>query len=509
MYGYIAAFGPLGSAGAVGCAGTYAIVNYWFEQKRRGLAGRLACAGLLLALAGCQGEAPPAPVVIVNTEPHQGVGISVDGVVIGDSPVRHEAQPGARLLVEVADDAYKISRKLVNVPETGEVTVTLDVTERLGKVSFETDPPFAEVMVDGTRSLGKTPLRNADFPAGKHTYVLTLENHEAIEAEIEVEEDRIYTRNHVMTPLPATIQVTSRPPGATVFLNDVPQTDRAPAAFSVRPGIYRVLVHSEGYLSSEQVIEIAPTETQSLDFEMLEGNSPRNMALVPAGPFTLGVQNGAPDEKPQQTVELKAYYIDRYEVTNRQYKAVYPEYEYPEGEDDFPVTGISYVQAEAYAKAVNKRLPTELEWEKAARGTEGYQYPWGNDWIAERCVSAESQDTALHPVGSFRAGVSPMGCFDMAGNAAEWTSTWYNPYEGNTDININYGQIYKVIRGGSYKSDKFSVRAPRREMGPRDLVRPDLGMRLVVDAIEVNGVISPATIPLDPTATTGAVSGTP
>lgn len=476
---------------------------------RRELAGRVACAALLLAFAGCQGEAPPAPIVVVNTQPFEGVGISVDGVVIGESPARHEAAPGARLLVEVADDAYKISRKLVDMPETGEVTVTLDVTERLGKVSFETDPPFAEVMVDGTRSLGKTPLRNADFPAGKHTYVLTLANHETVEAEIEVEEDRIYTRSHVLTPLPATLKVASKPLGATIYLNDVAQSDRAPAEFSVRPGIYRVLVHTEGYLSSEQVVEIDPTETLALEFTLMEGNAPRNMALVPAGPFILGVQTGSPDEKPQQKIELPAFYIDRYEVTNRQYKGVYPEYAYPEGEDDYPVTGVSYAQAEAYAKAVNKRLPTEFEWEKAARGTEGWQYPWGNDWIADRCASSEMLDAALQPVGSFREGVSPMGCFDMAGNVAEWTSTWYNPYEGNTDININYGQIYKVIRGGSFKSDKFNVRAPRREMGPRDLVRPDVGMRLVVDAVEVNGVLSPATIPLDPGVEAPTAAATP
>ena len=134
--------------------------------------GRYAWRGFVLTwvmvgVAACKPAEPP-PVLIINSTPRDGVAINITNAnnetSTGVTPMRYEASPGERILVEVQDDSYKISRELADMPVTGEKTVTLDVSPRLGKVTFETDPPFAEVEVEGFGVLGKTPLRNSDFP---------------------------------------------------------------------------------------------------------------------------------------------------------------------------------------------------------------------------------------------------------------------------------------------------------------------------------------------------------
>lgn len=172
---------------------------------------------------------------------------------------------------------------------------------------------------------------------------------------------------------------------------------------------------------------------------------PAGMVYVPGGECLLGTDD--PDDgedNPARRVFVPSFAIDRMEVTNADYKRFKPGHEFPAGEENLPVTNVLYDEAAAYAKWAGKRLPTEDEWEKAARGTNGRIYPWGNEWKPERvtqrprktgqsesllskrptnqCVIGVSR---VRSVGSKPEGASPYGCLDMAGNAWEWVQGFY------------------------------------------------------------------------------------
>lgn len=163
-----------------------------------------------------------------------------------------------------------------------------------------------------------------------------------------------------------------------------------------------------------------------------------DIVAVPAGKFIFG----PPDSK--KTLDLPAFSIDAYEVTNGQYLKFKPEYKFPAGQENYPVIEVSWFEAEAYCKSQGKRLPTEEEWEKAARGTDGRIYPWGNDADEpDKCANV-SEVGVGEPmaVGEFEKGKSPYGVMDMGGNVWEWTASYFKD-----------DQRYAILRGGSYFED--------------------------------------------------------
>jgi formylglycine-generating enzyme len=193
-----------------------------------------------------------------------------------------------------------------------------------------------------------------------------------------------------------------------------------------------------------------------------------NMMLIPAGEFTMGKNSpGTTDWEPEHKVIIDAFYIDKYEVTNKQYyefctktKNSFPEFwgssqfkcslEYP----DHPVTGITFFDALKYAQWAGKRLPTEAEWEYAARGgLSGCSFPWGNQIDSTMANYGKKYMTTLK-VGSFKP--NGFGLFDMAGNVWEWTSDNYgSDYYANSPNQNPEGPEsgrFKVIRGGSWHS---------------------------------------------------------
>jgi len=201
------------------------------------------------------------------------------------------------------------------------------------------------------------------------------------------------------------------------------------------------------------------------------GAEPSEMALVPAGPFTMGTNNRLPDEGPEHVVDLKAFWIDKYEVTNLQYKKFidatrhkspdhFENRTFPDGKADHPVTFVKWNDATDYCTWASKRLPTDQEWEKAARGTDGRVFPWGAEFDMNKANTPMRWKHLDHegdttPVGAFAAGASPYGVFDMSGNVWEWTASWYLPYPGNDHPTENYGELYKTLKGGSWWDCSF------------------------------------------------------
>jgi iron(II)-dependent oxidoreductase len=197
------------------------------------------------------------------------------------------------------------------------------------------------------------------------------------------------------------------------------------------------------------------------------------MIFIPPGPFLMGSNgrtnvegSGDADEAPLHKVYLDGYSIDKYEVTNAQYKAFMdaagrrpPKHwngnSPPPGKENHPVIYVDWFEANEYCHWVGKRLPTEEEWEKAARGPEGLRFPWGNDFDPMKANTPQHWLALNRPadttsVGSFPNGKSPYGLYDMAGNVYEWTSSWYKPYPNNRVFNVHYGEKNKIVRGGSW-----------------------------------------------------------
>ena len=230
---------------------------------------------------------------------------------------------------------------------------------------------------------------------------------------------------------------------------------------------------------------------------------PNPMVLIPAGVFLMGSDERLPDEGPEHKVKLPEYWIDRYEVTNAQYKKFidatqrrspshFSNRTYPAGKGDHPVTEVTWYDAEAYCDWAGKRLPTDQEWEKAARGTDGRMFPWGNEFDINKANTPQrwealNQEGGTMPVGSFPNGESPYGLYDMSGNVWEWTSSWYKAYPGNKHPSENYGETYKVLKGGSWWDCSFykcGISAPvfNRSFFIRTTHNKSFGFRCAKDA---------------------------
>ena len=209
-----------------------------------------------------------------------------------------------------------------------------------------------------------------------------------------------------------------------------------------------------------------------------------SMAVVPAGEFTMGSQTGDSDEQPAHQVYVDTFSIDKYEVTVAQYaaflqaKGVEPPPDWKTmnqpAHQKRPATNMDWVDAYGYCKWAGKRLPTEAEWEKAARGTDGRLYPWGNDpptpLHANYAKIGSNSHGTLLPVGTLEAGKSPYGVYDMAGNVWEWVSDWYdNDFYKNSPSQNPTGPPrggFKVIRGGSWNSNPRTLRSADRYWDP-------------------------------------------
>lgn len=246
----------------------------------------------------------------------------------------------------------------------------------------------------------------------------------------------------------------------------------------------------------------------------LSTTAENGMVLVPSGEFIMGstekdgkigISVGV-DELPQHRLFLKAFHIDKYEVTNRLYKHYVdltghkppidnPEHEGPYswkdnfppgGEEDFPVTNVSWYDADDYCRWAGKRLPAEEEWEKAARGTDARQWPWGNNLNDGECNTKYTDRDTILPAGKLSKDVSPYGAYDMCGNVAEWTSSWYLPYKGSLIKRDDFGEKYRVTRGGSWvmPAIPYSRSAYRANTSSPDYRHRGIGFRCVKDVGE-------------------------
>ena len=259
-------------------------------------------------------------------------------------------------------------------------------------------------------------------------------------------------------------------------------------------------------------------QTASAQMQDSPENSPEGMVLIPAGEFLMGSKagDGDSDEAPQHKVYLDAYHIDIHEITNAQYHkfwladggekskhtpasygSSYMIGDWPqvaETKPNYPVVGVTWYDATAYAELAGKRLPTEAEWEKAARGTDARRWPWGNkssedsspenptpDKYSNRRDGNDGYDNTTAPVGSYPTGASSYGVRDMAGNVWELVADWYSKdyYSSSPAKNPkgpDTGKL-KVIRGGSWNHRDHNQRCSNRYYCYPDTWGNTLGFR--------------------------------
>ena len=258
----------------------------------------------------------------------------------------------------------------------------------------------------------------------------------------------------------------------------------------------------EGLPTTVNVVEnrgpsgpVAPLQQQA-EPEGKQGALTEGMIKIEGGKFKMGhVDPSITDAGPETWMDVPKFYIDKYEVTNAQFKTFLEATDYewkgklsawslgkmPEEIANHPVTYVSWEDAKAYAKWVGKRLPTESEWEKAARGVDGRKYPWGNKFDSKKCNVKESGIAKTQPVGSYPDSASPYGVCDMAGNAAEWVEDWYKAYEGSTQNNPDFGETHKVLRGGSYFQSAGYTTYERGKDRTDSWMKPYYGFRCALD----------------------------
>ncbi len=218
-------------------------------------------------------------------------------------------------------------------------------------------------------------------------------------------------------------------------------------------------------------------------------NDGKEMAYIAGGTFTMGANFGDSTYQPEHRVQVAEFYIDRWPVTNIEYKKFVdatehpvPNYNvswcdtaaynwnpetrmYPEGKDDHPVVLVTWADAMAYAAWAGKRLPTEAEWECAARGLAGRRYPWGNEFEADCCNCKESGLGLTSAIGYFSPnGDTPEGLIDMVGNVWEWTNTLFRsyPYHPDDGRESRNAAGFRVLRGASWVNDANVAHAMSR-----------------------------------------------
>lgn len=366
-----------------------------------------------------------------------------------------------------------------------------------GSVFLDSEPRGARILLDG-QEIGVTPLAYR-LEGGPHKAELVLDGHhpEMLPFEVVAADPAVQVRGTLKKVPPAQVTVTCSIPGVEVLVDHV--------VLKSQPAILESGKHRIRVLGVEKVVTVAPGEECTVEFGLAE----LGLVEVPAGEFMFGVPDAhwQPKQAKMKRERLPVFYMDRCEVSNAAYQVFldwirstkdHSKCDKLEGRDkdhtptywkrgdnhdlvepEKPVVGVDYYDAYAFAAWAGKRLPTEAEWEKAARGTKGWTYPWGNDWAAEeKRLNWGDLDAKVDgylrtaPVGQFPLGASPWGCLDMAGNVTEWTSDLWDERAGS----------HRVVKGGSYLHMQLCRTWERLREAPNNASQKYLGFRCAVSA---------------------------
>ncbi len=440
----------------------------------------VAIPSLSVALMCVLGCAPPDRTgsLSVTSEPVEGAEIWMNGQFVGHTPKTETDLVPALYAVELRMEGYEDQLGSIQIQAGQLHRLALTLKQPVAMVDIVSNPPGATVALDGEPVEELTPLR-LPVPVGKHRLTISKSRYAPRNIDLQIantleDQDLEVT----LTGDPVRVQVETKPGRARLYVDDIAKARRTPVVYEIDPGLHVISVELEGYEREETVVELEPGSEREFSWVLEEGYVPPGMIKVSGGRFIMGSDDGGGDEKPMREVEVDTFYIDRYEVTNEMYQNTLPLHTFPEGQENYPVVNINWYDANDFAKAVGKRLPTEAEWEMAARGSEAWIYPWGITY-REGLANLFTTEVVPHakPVGSHIFGRSPFGCLDMAGNVWEWVEGWYASYPGNPEISDSYGQRYRVARGGGFNADPWHGRTSNRQFESPETRAPWIGFR--------------------------------
>jgi serine/threonine-protein kinase len=361
---------------------------------------------------------------------------------------------------------YTADRQMGEVDQTGKSTVAFSA-QRMPPASKKVSPAAATVPLAGVRAA--TPAKSIEKTSQSPARTTALGNDDATLAQAAVAQP---------TALGGTAVGLTRARKLYLWLTIVAIVIASALTWSFRRQLGLVST------ATPNVPDVAPVDP--------------GMTLIMGGMFNMGTDDPKlkADPKfaacePAHPVTVKSFLLDKKEVTNEQYASfiratgnappsTWINGMYPPRESQLPVSNVSWYDAAKYAQWAGKRLPTEAEWEYAARGTDGRIYPWGNDWSSQRANSGEEQSHKPVAVGSYLAGQSPFGILDMAGNVSEWVQDDFKPYPGSHAGKQPEG--LKVYKGGSYAVSKGDQVTFARWSDFPNSVYPYLGFRCAKDA---------------------------
>lgn len=366
---------------------------------------------------------------------------------------------------------------------------------KTGILEIKSLPEGAAVYLNEAHK-GETPLTINALEPGAYKLELKQGNYGAIQ-EVQVEAGRRQSLSIQLKELFGSLELSSQPQGVRVYLDGEPAGETPLTIPNLSIGEHRLKLVK--YITGS-VLKHEATTTINLGANQLEVTKferlipPADMIYIPGGDFEMGSEQGENNEYPIHRVYLDDFHIDKYEVKNSQYKEFIrasgnkaSAFWEDEGfnQPNQPVVGVSWQAAADYCKWAGKRLPSEAEWEKAAKGTEGSLYPWGDEFIYGQANIIVPGDGYRYtaPVGSYHEGASPYGVLDMAGNAAEWCADWYAPdyYTRSPKANPKgpASGEYRIVRGGSWNSPIYDVRSSSRWRYYPDTPRSYIGFRCV------------------------------
>ncbi len=412
------------------------------------------------------------PLLIKFQSNPEGAEIYLDNANIGQTNKDKFVYEGKHAL-KLMKSGYLDIQKDIDVKETASNIFKFALVKNAVVLSLRVVPSDARILINKEDYSGKTEI---ELPPGRYKFEISMDGYLAVTDVIDLELGKPVTKDFTLRKITGKLQLTVSPTDADVELlkgdKIIEQWKGSKQFQSLQVGTYTLKAKANGYKAYTKDITIAESQKALEDVTLEKGSEiGKNMVFVKGGYFMMGSNDGEADEKPIHKIWVDDFNIGKYEVTQKEWQEVMGSNpSYYRGED-LPVDQVSWNDVQDYLSKLNAktgkkyRLPTEAEWEYAARGgnkSRGYEYSGSNN-IEEAAWYNGNSGSKTHPAGTKKP--NELGLYDMTGNVWEWCSDWYdeNYYKNSPDRNPQGGKgSSRLLRGGSWDNSDYNCRVSVR-----------------------------------------------